>query len=77
MPGKWRRRGAASGWNCRSRRAATRVYLFIDWCRSPTVTVHAQPGEVIQLFCEPAGTAREGLQAVNRNTDAYIKLVRS
>jgi hypothetical protein len=53
------------------------VYLFIAWCRSPTVTVHAQPGEVIQLFCEPAGSAREGLQAVTRNADVYIKLVRS
>jgi hypothetical protein len=39
--------------------------------------VHAQPGEVIQLFCEPAGSARESLQAVTRDADVYIKLVRS
>jgi hypothetical protein len=53
------------------------VYLFIDWCRSPTVTVHAQAGEIIQLFCEPAGPASRGLGDVTRNTDVYIKLVRS
>jgi len=53
------------------------VFLKIDWCRSPIVTVDAQPGEVIQLFCEPAGTPRQGLRDVTSNTDSYINLVRS
>jgi hypothetical protein len=54
------------------------IFLSIDWCRSPTVTVHPQPGELIRLFCEPAGSAREGLRAVNnRNADTYIRLVRA
>jgi hypothetical protein len=53
------------------------IFLSIDWCRSPTVTVHPQPGELIQLFCEPAGTPRQGLRDVTANTDAYIRLVRA
>ena len=53
------------------------VFLKIDWCRSPTVTVDAQPGEIIQLFCEPGGSPREGLRDVTGNTGSYITLVRS
>jgi hypothetical protein len=53
------------------------IFLRIDWCRSPSVEVDAQPGQVIEMSCEPAGSATEGLGAVlGQATESYIRLSR-
>ena len=53
------------------------IFVCIDWCRSPSVTVDARPGQVIEMSCEPAGSATEGLGAVvGQATGSYIRLSR-
>ena len=53
------------------------IFLKVDWCRSPSVVVDAQPDEVIRLSCEPGGSARQGLSDVVADTQGYIQLTRS
>lgn len=49
------------------------IYLRIDWCRSPGVGIDASPGEIINMYCAPAGGMNEVHDAfVNR--DLYIIL---
>lgn len=50
--------------------------LKIDWCESRSLTFGAQPGDVIEFFCEPGGPALAGLQDVLANTGQYITLTR-
>jgi hypothetical protein len=52
------------------------VFLKISWCRSPAVAVDAQPGDVIELFCAPGGSASEGLGDVLGDSQNYITLTR-
>jgi hypothetical protein len=53
------------------------IFLSIDWCRSPSLEVDAQPGQVIEMSCEPAGGAAEGLGAVAAGAaGSYIRLSR-
>jgi hypothetical protein len=53
------------------------IFVRIDWCRSPSVDVDAKAGQVIELSCEPAGAATEGLGAVvGQATGSYIRLSR-
>lgn len=54
-----------------------KIFLRIDWCRSPSMEVEAQPGQVIEMSCEPAGRATEGLGAVLGDAkESYIRLSR-
>jgi hypothetical protein len=50
------------------------LLLKIAWCTSRSITFDAQPGDVVEFFCEPGGPASAGLQNVLSNTDQYIKL---
>jgi hypothetical protein len=53
------------------------IFLSLDWCRSPSVELDAQPGQVIGMSCEPAGSATEGLGAVLGDArESYIRLSR-
>jgi hypothetical protein len=52
------------------------IFLRIDWCRSPNVEVDALPGQVIEMSCEPAGGATEGLSTVVQAPESYIRLSR-
>jgi hypothetical protein len=52
------------------------LFLKISWCTSPSITFDAQPGAVIEFFCEPGGPAAAGLQDVLGNTGQYITLTR-
>jgi hypothetical protein len=45
--------------------------LKIAWCTSQPMTFAAQPGEVIEFFCEPGGKALDALQDVLGITDQY------
>lgn len=49
------------------------IYLRIDWCRSPGVDVDASPGEIINMYCAPAGGVNESYDALV-NRDLYIML---
>jgi hypothetical protein len=54
------------------------LFLKIDWCTSPSITFDAQPGAVIEFFCEPGGPAAGGLQDVlGGYTGQYITLTRA
>jgi hypothetical protein len=50
------------------------LFLKIDWCKSRSITFDAQPGAVIEFFCEPGGPAFAGLQAVFGSGGQYITL---
>jgi hypothetical protein len=52
------------------------LFLRISWCKSPSITFDAQPGAVIEFFCEPGGPAAAALQDVLGNTGRYITLTR-
>jgi hypothetical protein len=52
------------------------LFLKISWCASPSITFDAQPGSVIEFFCEPGGPASAGLQNVVGDTGQYITLTR-
>jgi|SRR5215469_2381941 len=52
------------------------VFLKVSWCASPSITFDAQPGAVIEFFCEPGGSAATGLQHVLGNAGQYISLTR-
>jgi hypothetical protein len=52
------------------------LVLKISWCTSPSITFDAQPGAVIEFFCEPGGPATAALQDVLGNTGQYITLTR-
>lgn len=53
------------------------LFLKISWCASPSITFDAQPGGVIEFFCEPGGPASGALQDVLGNTGQYITLTRA
>lgn len=52
------------------------IFLRIDWCRSPTVEVGAQPGDVIHLSCRPGGTVTSGFRDAAGGAESYIELAR-
>ncbi len=52
------------------------LLLKIAWCSSQSLTFDAQPGTVIEFFCEPGGPASAGLQDVLGDTGHYITLTR-
>jgi hypothetical protein len=52
------------------------VFLKISWCRSPSLHLDTEPGEVTELACEPRGPARGGLGDVLHAPGEYIRLVR-
>jgi hypothetical protein len=52
------------------------LFLKIAWCTSQSLTFDAQPGTVIEFFCEPGGPASAGLQDVLGDTGQYITLTR-
>jgi hypothetical protein len=52
------------------------LFLKIAWCTSRPITFDAQPGAVIEFFCEPGGPASAGLQDVLGDTGQYITLTR-
>ena len=52
------------------------LFLKIAWCNSRPITFDAQPGAVIEFFCEPGGPAATALQDVLGNTGQYITLAR-
>jgi hypothetical protein len=54
-----------------------RIFLKVDWCKSPTLEVDAEPHDVIQMSCAPGGSALAGPGAVVGNIDSYISLTRS
>ena len=53
------------------------LFLKISWCTSRPITFAAQPGAVIEFFCEPGGPAAAGLEDVLGNTGQYITLTRA
>lgn len=53
------------------------IFVRIDWCRSSSVEVNVRPGDVIEMSCEPAGPAAEGLRSVvGKAAASYIGLSR-
>lgn len=52
------------------------IHLQISWCKSPSVQVVATPGEVIDLFCAPGGSANAALGDVLGGSKEYIHLAR-
>jgi hypothetical protein len=50
-----------------------KIYLRIDWCRSPGMDIDASPGEIINIYCAPAGGMNEAYDAFV-NPDQYIIL---
>lgn len=50
------------------------LFLKIAWCTSPSITFTAQPGDVVEFFCEPGAMAVDALQDVLGNTSQYIRL---
>ncbi len=53
-----------------------KVSMKIDWCRSQEVEVEAQTGEIVQLLCQPAGSALFALFAITFGWKSYISLNR-
>jgi hypothetical protein len=49
------------------------VYLRIDWCRSPAIEIDVAPGEAVNMYCAPAGSAFE-LKDAFANAGQYIAL---
>jgi hypothetical protein len=54
------------------------ILLKVGIGSSPTVEVDAEPGEQIRLFCEPGGSATDGLNnaLLQLEAGAWIKLTR-
>ena len=50
------------------------LFLKISWCKSRVIDFDAQPGAVIEFFCEP-GTGNP-LYDVTANSGQYITLTR-
>jgi len=49
------------------------VYLRIDWCRSPGIEIDVSAGEIVNMYCAPAGSMYEVRDAFV-NTGQYIVL---
>lgn len=50
------------------------LFLKIDWCTSRSITFGAQPGAVIEFFCEPGEPAVAGIPGLLGNAGQYITL---
>jgi hypothetical protein len=50
------------------------VHLEIDWCRSPSVSVEAVPGEPVNLVCYPRFRAWQSRKAL-ATPDEYLVLI--
>jgi hypothetical protein len=52
------------------------IFMRIDWCTSPTMHLDVRPGDYIQLWCAPGGSATAGLAQVVVGSRSYIRLGR-
>ena|SRR5205809_5099420 len=63
-------------WTCPVTPGRHRLYLRLDWCRSPALEFEVVAGEVARFVCEPGGGPWRTLYDATVGRRRYISLLR-